>query len=100
METQTNHRLSETNKSYRPNSFGFLLLFCFVFLFLLVLDIYFIYISTIVPFLGSPSEIPIFTLPCPCSPTRPHLLPGPGITLHWGIEPSQDQGPLLPLITN
>ena len=36
--------------------------------------------------------------PTPCLPTNPLLLPGPGIPLHWGIEPSQDQGPLLPLM--
>jgi hypothetical protein len=28
------------------------------------------------------------------------LFPGPGNPLYWGIEPSQDQGPLLTLITN
>ena len=35
-----------------------------------------------------------------CSPT--HTLPPhcPGFALHWGIEPSQDQGPLLPLMSN
>jgi hypothetical protein len=26
------------------------------------------------------------------------VLPHPHIPLHWGIEPSQDQGPLLPLM--
>jgi hypothetical protein len=36
----------------------------------------------------------------PCSPTHSLPLPGPGTPLHWGIEPSQDQGPLLPLMTN
>jgi len=29
------------------------------------------------------------------NPLPPHC---PGILLHWGIEPSQDQGPLLPLM--
>jgi hypothetical protein len=33
-------------------------------------------------------------------PNQPLLLPCPGIPLHWGIEPSQDQGPLLPLVPN
>jgi hypothetical protein len=28
------------------------------------------------------------------------VLPGPGIPLHGGIEPSQDQGSLLPLMTD
>jgi hypothetical protein len=36
----------------------------------------------------------------PCSPNHPLPLPSPGIPLHWGIEPSQDQGPLLPLMTD
>jgi hypothetical protein len=36
--------------------------------------------------------------PLPCSPTHPLLLPGPSIPLYWGIEPSQDQGPLLPMM--
>jgi hypothetical protein len=70
--------------------------FCFL------LDIFFIYISNVIPFPGFPSEnpLPIPFPPPPCSPTHPLLLPGPGIPLHWGIEPSQDQGPLLPLTTN
>jgi hypothetical protein len=33
-------------------------------------------------------------------PTSPFLAPHPRIPLHWGIEPSQDQGPLLPLMRN
>jgi hypothetical protein len=42
--------------------------------------------------LSQPSSLwsPMHTLP----------VPGPGIPLHWGIVSSQDQGPLLPLITN
>ena len=38
--------------------------------------------------------------PSPCPPTHPLLLPGPGIPLYWAIESTQDQGPLLPLMTN
>jgi hypothetical protein len=38
--------------------------------------------------------------PLPHSPTLPLPLPGPAIPLHWSIEPSQDQGPLLPLMTD
>jgi hypothetical protein len=33
-------------------------------------------------------------------PIHPLLLPHPGIPLHWDIEPSQDSGPLLPLISD
>jgi hypothetical protein len=34
----------------------------------------------------------------PHLPTHPLLPPCPHIPLHWGIESSQDQGPLLPLM--
>jgi F0F1-type ATP synthase membrane subunit a len=44
----------------------------------ILLDIFFIYISNIIP------KVP-YTLPPPCSPTHPLLLPGPGIPLYWGI---------------
>jgi hypothetical protein len=64
------------------------------------LDIFFIYISNVIPFLSFPSEDPLFPSPSPCSPTHPLQLPGPGIPLYWGIEPSHDQGPLLPLMIN
>ena len=33
-------------------------------------------------------------------PPTPSLLPALGISLQWGIKPSQDQGPLLPLMPN
>jgi hypothetical protein len=35
-----------------------------------------------------------------CSPIHSLLLLGSGIPLYWGIEPSQEQGPLLPLMTD
>jgi hypothetical protein len=66
---------------------------------LFLLDIFFIYISNVITFPGFCSENPLFPLPSPCSPTHPLPLPGPGIPLYWGTDPSQDQGPLLPLIT-
>jgi hypothetical protein len=44
-----------------------------------------------------PSLSPTFYEGVP-PPTHPLLPPCPGIPLHWGIEPSQDQGPLLPLM--
>jgi hypothetical protein len=43
-----------------------------------LLDMFFIYISKGIP------KIP-YTLSPPCSPTHPHPLFGPGITLYWGI---------------
>jgi hypothetical protein len=56
------------------------------------------------PFLVSPWKNPIPS-PLPCFnegaplPTHPFPPPHPGIPLHWVIEPLQDQGPLLPLMT-
>ena len=64
-----------------------------LFFFLFLLDIFFIYISNVIPFPGFPSKNPL-SPPClPYSPTHPLLLLGPGIPLHWGIEPSQNQAP-------
>ena len=43
----------------------------------------------------------LLPLPCPYEGaplTCPLPPPDPGIPLHWGIESSQDQGPLFPLI--
>jgi hypothetical protein len=54
------------------------------------------------PFLVSPLKTPSPPIPFPLPLlTNPSTsLPGLGIPLHWGIEPSQDQGPLLPLMTD
>jgi hypothetical protein len=72
----------------------------FIFIFYtFLLDIFFIYISNVILFPGFPSENPLSPPLSACSPTHPLLLPGPDIPLYWGIEPSQDQGPLLPLMT-
>ena len=47
--------------------------------FMVLFDInFFSYISNTIP------NVP-YTLPPPCSPTYPLLLPGPGIPLYWGI---------------
>ena len=70
-------------------TFFFFWVLCFLITFyhlVFLLYIFFVYVSNIIPFL-----LPV---------THPLLLPGPGIPLHWGIEPSHDQRPLLPLITN
>jgi hypothetical protein len=61
-----------------------------------LLDIFFIYILNAIPFPGSPSENP----PSPPPPIHLLQLPGPCTPLYWGIERSQDQGPLLLLMTN
>jgi hypothetical protein len=55
-----------------------------------LIDLFFIYISNVIPFPGLPSKIPIHPH-SRCSPTHPLLLPCPGIPLHWGIKSSQDQ---------
>jgi len=66
----------------------------------------FIYILNIIPFPGFLSSNPLSHLPTPCLHEGAHQLthplppPCPGILLHWCIEPSQDQGPLLPLMPN
>jgi hypothetical protein len=50
-------------------------------------------------FLVSPQKIP-YLIPLPLLPNPSILIPGPGISLFWGIEPSQEQGPLLSLIAD
>jgi hypothetical protein len=65
-----------------------------------LLDIFFIYISNAIPFPCLPSKTPLSHCPSPCSPTLPLLLPCPGISLHWVMEPSQDQGILLSLMSD
>jgi hypothetical protein len=71
----------------------------------LYLDILFIYISNVIPFPGFHSRnlyhpsSPWFFESAP-SATHSLPLPCPGIPLHWGIEPSQDQGTLLTLMPN
>jgi hypothetical protein len=49
------------------------------------------------PFLISPLKAPY-----PITPPPVHPLPPPysGIPIYWGIEPSQDQEPLLPLVSD
>jgi hypothetical protein len=64
------------------------------------IDIFFIYTLNAIPFTGSLSKNPLSAPSSPCSPTQPLQLPDPGSPLYWGIKPSQDQGPLLPLMTD
>ena len=85
---------------------------CYIYLFLVygfdnsfLLVILFIYISMLSPFPVSHLQTPY---PIPLSPDSMRVLPAsdpvpphhPGIPLHWSIEPSQNQGPLLPLMSN
>ena len=70
------------------------------------LDIFFIYISNVLPFPGIPFRNPLSDPPSSClyegaSPTTHRLLLShPGIPLHWGIKHPQAQGPLLLLMSN
>jgi hypothetical protein len=67
------------------------------------LGIFFIYISNVIPVPGLPlPKKPPITSPFPCFyegvPPPTHLPIHPCIPQHRGIELSQDQGPLLPLM--
>jgi len=72
---------------------------------LLLLDILFMYISNVIPFPCFHSGNPLSHPPSPCfyedvlPPTYRLLPPHPGISLLWSIKPSQNQGPLLPLMS-
>jgi hypothetical protein len=70
-----------------------------------LLNIFLIYNSNVVPFPHTHRNL-LSHPPSPCFyesvPTPTHLLPPPRlrIPLQWVIKPSQDQGPLLPLMSN
>ena len=71
--------------------------------FLFLLDIIFICFSSNSPFLVSPQKLPIPLHICASMRIFPtHTLPPPHtrICLHWDIKPSQDQGPLLTLMSD
>ena len=65
-------------------------------IFSFLLDIFFIYISNVIPFPGFSAE-PLLPTPPPPSHQPTHSC---FLDLHWPIKPSQDQRPLLPLMTN
>jgi hypothetical protein len=87
-----------------------LILYCKTFSFLFYyyyfsLIISFIYISNDIPLPSYPSTKTLTSPPplCLCEvapypPTHPLLPHCSSISLHWGIKPPQDQGPLLPLM--
>lgn len=69
-------------------------------LFFNFLDIFIIYITSVIPFPNLPSENFLsLAHPPPTIPTHSLLIPGPGILQYRGIEPSQEQGALLLLMT-
>jgi hypothetical protein len=47
-----------------------------------------------------PLKSPLSPTHSPCSPCHSFLLSGPGIPLQWRINPSQDQGPTLTVMSN
>jgi hypothetical protein len=51
------------------------------------------------PFPVSPPKTPLPS-PLPLLTNPPTPIPSPGIPLYWGIEPSQDLGPLLAVMTD
>jgi hypothetical protein len=53
-------------------------------------------LETFYPILPPPASMRVLSHP----PTHTFLTPQPHISLHWGMEPSQDQGPLLSLMPN
>jgi hypothetical protein len=69
-------------------------------------DIFFIYISNVIPFSSLHSRNLLSNPPSPCLyegvPPSTYPLPPfcPVIPLHWSIESPQAQGPLLPLMSN
>jgi hypothetical protein len=67
-----------------------------------LVDIFFIYLSNIIPFSGIPFgktsfpySLALYLLTNPPIPTSWLC-----ISPHWGIKPSQDQGPFFPLISD
>jgi hypothetical protein len=61
---------------------------------------YFLYISNVIPFPSFPSKKIPYPLPHSLLPNPPIPIPGSGIPLYWGIEPSQDHRPFLPFMTH
>jgi hypothetical protein len=69
--------------------------------FIFLLDILCIFISNVIPFPGFSCGISLFHSPSPCfyeGAPHPPTTHSPGIPLHWGIKPSQDQEALLLLM--
>ena len=89
-------------KSKYLSVFPFLIYFLFLFFhfILFLLDILCIYISNVIPFPEFPSGCSLYHLFLwGCSSTYPPTPTyHPGISLHWGIKPSENQGLLLLLM--
>jgi hypothetical protein len=94
------HVCAHTIQSNTQYAMGYQTFFFFQ---LFLLDILFIYISNVIPFPGFPSRKPVSHLPSPWfyEGTHPTAYPLPtSCPLHWDMECSQDQGPLLPLMSD
>jgi hypothetical protein len=83
---------------------AFLLFITFIYWLIDWLDILFMYFSNVISFSRFPFRNSLSYSPPPASkrvlpypPTHSHLT-ALTFPIHWGIEPSQDQGPLLPLM--
>jgi len=95
------------NFQINPLPLMFLLSILCIYISFYKLDIFFTYISNVIPFSDFPSGVPLFL---PLSPdsmrgfthlhTYPPPSPHPGFPLHSVIEPSQGKGPLLSLMLN
>jgi hypothetical protein len=81
----------------RESTNFYLFIYLFIYLhFHFLLDILFIYISSIIPFPSfSPGNPLSYRPPSFYPPTYPLSPHHPGIPLLWGTKPSQDQGHLL-----
>jgi hypothetical protein len=84
--------------SWKLSLFFFFFLFWLFSFFHFIRYFLYLHVKFLSPFLISPPNTPLAHSPSPCSLNHPFPLPCPDIPLHCGIEPSQGQGPLLPLI--
>jgi hypothetical protein len=84
---------------YYRMSLGVILLLCKFLKIILIRYLLYLHFKCY-PLSWFPLWKPSIIYPLPFSPTHPLLLSCPGIPLHWGIEHSQDQKPLLTLMSN
>jgi hypothetical protein len=82
---ETKQRAGDRRTTLKGGFISFLFLFLEIVMLSFIgflLDIFFIYISNVIPFPGLPSKTPYLTPP----QQSPIPLPCPGIPLHWGIN--------------
>jgi hypothetical protein len=71
----------------------------FIYLFIYIRDFLYLHFKYY-PLSWFPLQKYLMPSPLPLLPNPPTPIPGPAIPLYWSIDPSQDVGPLLPLMTN